>query len=100
MMGLQTPELIIIMFIILLFFGGNKLPELARSIGSAVKEYSEAAKEPMKYMESKTTSDENENRVIIIETASKMGIETEGRDIKDIAKDILNATEKKEARDL
>jgi sec-independent protein translocase protein TatA len=38
MLGLQTPELVVVLFIILLLFGGKKLPELARSFGSAVKE--------------------------------------------------------------
>jgi Sec-independent protein translocase protein TatA len=75
-------------------FGGKKLPELARSIGSAVKEYTEATKEPIKYMESKTTSIENDNRSTILETAKKMSIETEGIDIRDIAQDILKVTKK------
>jgi sec-independent protein translocase protein TatA len=42
MLGLQTPELVVVLFIILLLFGGKKLPELARSFGSAVKEYNAA----------------------------------------------------------
>ena len=54
MLGLQTPELVVVLFIILLLFGGKKLPELARSFGSAVKEYNAAAKEPVKYVEKKT----------------------------------------------
>lgn len=37
-LGLGTPELIIILVIILLLFGGKKLPELSRSIGSSIKE--------------------------------------------------------------
>ena len=36
--GLGVPELVIIMVILLLLFGGKKLPELARSLGSSVKE--------------------------------------------------------------
>lgn len=36
--GLGTPELILIAFVILLFFGKNKLPGLAQSIGQSVKE--------------------------------------------------------------
>lgn len=38
MLGLGTPELIIILIIILLIFGGSQLPKLAKSIGGAAKE--------------------------------------------------------------
>jgi sec-independent protein translocase protein TatA len=97
MLGLQTPELIVILFIILLLFGGRKLPELARSMGSAVREYTEAAKEPTKYVESKTKTKEEEEREAILEAARKMGIETEGRSLSDIAQDLVKATEKKDS---
>ncbi len=38
MPNLGTPELIVILVIILLLFGGKKLPELTKSIGSSIKE--------------------------------------------------------------
>ncbi len=34
----KTEELLILLVIILVLFGGKKLPELAKSIGSSVKE--------------------------------------------------------------
>lgn len=89
-------ELLFLLFIVLLLFGGRKLPELARSMGEAVKEFNRATKEPTKYVDEKTRK-ENEERQAIIEAAKKLGIEVEGRDIKDIAQDIVKATAKEES---
>jgi sec-independent protein translocase protein TatA len=97
MFGNVTTELIVILFIVLLLFGGKKLPELARSMGSAVREYTQAAKEPVKYVEEKAKDKEGEDREAILEAARKLGIETEGRGISEIAQDIVKATEKSEA---
>ena len=52
MFGLGYQELLIILVIVLILFGANRLPELARSLGSSVKEFkkgvSEAGKEDPK----------------------------------------------------
>jgi sec-independent protein translocase protein TatA len=49
MFGLGYQELLIILVIVLVLFGASRLPELARSLGSSVKEFkkgvSEASKE-------------------------------------------------------
>ena len=37
-LGLGAPELLIILAIILLLFGGSKLPQLSKSIGASIKE--------------------------------------------------------------
>jgi len=37
--NLGAPELLIILLVILLLFGGAKLPKLARSLGEAQKEF-------------------------------------------------------------
>ena len=38
-MGLGVPELIIILFIIILIFGANRLPEIGRGIGKGIKNF-------------------------------------------------------------
>jgi len=38
-MNLGPPELLIILVLVLLLFGGAKLPKLARSLGEAQKEF-------------------------------------------------------------
>ena len=39
--GLGTPEIILIALVILIFFGGKKIPELMRGIGKGVKSFKE-----------------------------------------------------------
>lgn len=94
MLGLGTTELLVVLFIILLLFGGRKLPELARSMGSAVKEYSKASTGEIE--EEKPPKKEENEKTAILEAAKKMGIETEGRSIKEIAQDLVKASEKTE----
>ena len=43
--NLAGPDLIIILLIVLLLFGAKKLPELARGMGQAVREFSKAKDE-------------------------------------------------------
>jgi sec-independent protein translocase protein TatA len=44
-MNLAGPDLIVILLIILVLFGAKKLPELARGMGSAIKEFQKAKDE-------------------------------------------------------
>ncbi|MGA3172181.1 MAG: twin-arginine translocase TatA/TatE family subunit [Chthoniobacteraceae bacterium] len=43
--NLAGPDLIVILLIVLLLFGSKKLPELARGMGQAVKEFNKAKEE-------------------------------------------------------
>jgi sec-independent protein translocase protein TatA len=42
-LNIGTPELMFILLAILLLFGGNKLPELARGLGKGIREFKDAS---------------------------------------------------------
>ena len=48
MFGLGYQELLLILVIVLILFGAQRLPDLARSLGSSVKEFKKGINEPPK----------------------------------------------------
>jgi sec-independent protein translocase protein TatA len=46
MFGLGTTELLIVLVVILLLFGGTQLPKLARSLGQAQREFNKGTNTP------------------------------------------------------
>ena len=55
-MNLGTPELLIILVIVLLVFGGSKLPKLARSLGQAQNEFKKGVVEDDEEQADESTS--------------------------------------------
>lgn len=45
MMGLGMGELIVILLIVILFFGGRKLPQLGASLGESIKNFKKGMKD-------------------------------------------------------
>ena len=43
--SLGLPELLIILFIVILIFGANRLPGLAKGLGSSIKNFKEGMKD-------------------------------------------------------
>jgi len=65
MFGIGIPELLIILVIVLVIFGANKLPEIGSGMGRAIKNFKKATGEPEEIdvtpkSESKDTSDKKE----------------------------------------
>lgn len=61
-LGIGTPELIIILVILLLLFGAKKLPELSKSIGTSAKELKKGFSEDVKDEKETKNQNQNENR--------------------------------------
>ena len=44
-LGLGGPEVVLVLAVVMLLFGGSKLPELAKGLGKSVKEFKNATRE-------------------------------------------------------
>lgn len=52
--SLGGTEIFLILFVVLLFFGAKKLPELARGLGKGIKEFKDATKDVKENIEKAT----------------------------------------------
>ncbi len=43
--NIGVPELLVILFMILIFFGPKKIPEIAQGLGKGIREFRKAARE-------------------------------------------------------
>jgi len=74
---------------ILLLWGPSKLPELARAVGKAKGEFDKASREFSKPSSTIAKHVERPSADVLIETAKKLGINTEGKTKKQISKEIV-----------
>lgn len=93
-MALSDPlQWIIIGIIVVVIFlwGPQKIPELARGLGRAKREFEQASKEfqSAASASSTTPSETKSTDQILIETAKQLGIVTEGKTREEIAAEII-----------
>ena len=62
MFGLGYQELLLILVIVLVLFGANRLPELAKSLGSSVKEFKKGINEVQREDSAAVTKKEEEKK--------------------------------------
>ncbi|SFB79353.1 sec-independent protein translocase protein TatA [Flexibacter flexilis DSM 6793] len=43
--GLGTGEIVLVLLLVLIFFGAKKIPELARGLGKGIREFKDATRE-------------------------------------------------------
>jgi sec-independent protein translocase protein TatA len=80
-----------IIAVLIFLWGPSKIPELARALGRAKKEFEDASKEFTSASSQATQqSQPKTGDQILIETAKQLGISTEGKTREQIAQEIVN----------
>ncbi len=60
LLGLGTPEIVLIVLLFLLLFGAKRIPELMKNMGKGVKSFKEGMKEVQKEINTPDESDAKE----------------------------------------
>lgn len=58
MLGLGTTEIILILIVVLIFFGGKRIPEFARGLGKGIREFKDAASGIKNEIEKETSTED------------------------------------------
>ncbi len=59
--GLGTPEILVILLIVLLLFGAKKIPEIMRGLGKGIREFKRASQEAVDEISSLTEESSEDN---------------------------------------
>ena len=91
-------EIALILAIVLIIFGPKKLPQLAKSVGDAIKQYKDASEGKISEQQSQQPSQpvqySTKESELLLETAKKLGIQTEGKTMEQISKEITETASK------
>jgi len=79
-------ELVLILIILIFLFGATRMRGLAKGLGDSIREFKNASKDQL--------DDKEDTDEIIKKAAEKMGISTEGKDIKQILLEMEKKTKK------
>jgi len=96
-------EIALILVIVLILFGPKKLPELAKSVGDALRQYRVATEGSTQAQKTTATPERTDSmsataksdEPLLVETAKTLGISTEGKTPEQISNEIVEATKKK-----
>ena len=73
-MGIGTWQIIVILVIVLLLFGGKKIPELAQGLGKGIKNFKDAVKDGEEEKADIKTNEKIENQNVAQNQSQKKDI--------------------------
>ncbi|MFD0794575.1 twin-arginine translocase TatA/TatE family subunit [Mucilaginibacter litoreus] len=71
-LNIGTPEMILILFVALMLFGGNKLPELARGLGKGIRDFKEASEDVKREINNQINNYEDKKPEKPVETTPEL----------------------------
>ena len=96
--GLGPQEILILLLIAILLFGSKKIPELARSLGQAMREFRKASSGLLEEEGEKAVKESKKEEgleKLIGELADKLGVEKEGKDSAQLAQEVIEKAKEK-----
>jgi len=108
-LNIGTPEILIILFIALLLLGPSKLPQLARSLGEALREFRRASSSisesisaeetrrppPQPLIPAQAAKREGIDPETLKKLAEKLGVSREGKTEEELIKEIIAKAKEK-----
>ncbi len=95
-MAITPIEIAVLAVVVIIFvmWGPKKIPELARALGRARKEFSEGVKEAQASPGASGPAQPESTDDTLLETARKLGITTEGKTAEQISQEIVKRANK------
>jgi len=88
-------EILIIILIAIILFGPQKIPELARSLGQAVRIFREEASRLTEPVKTTPEREEKSGESELVKIAKTLGIETEGKSEEELKAEISKKMKEK-----
>lgn len=83
---LGWPEMALVVLVLLLIFGPERMPQMAKALGQAIREFRKASESP--FYEAPTPPKPTQEKALM-DTAKKLGITTEGKTTEQVAEEIV-----------
>lgn len=85
---LSAGEWVVVLLVVVLFFGAAKIPELARALGKAKGEFEKGSRETRESTLKDAPPLEVAEEQRVLKAAKELGIPTEGRTLSEIRSDV------------
>lgn len=95
-LNIGTQEMLVILVVILVLFGGKKLPELARGLGRGIREFKDASEDIKREISDQINNFEKDIKDIDVTVEDKPKVSTEAVNVEEVSSNETIATTQEE----